>query len=350
MALIENFYNNDRARDIRELLTRNFANVARYIPNNFLSLTAIERENLTDDYKAHFKFVFNLDDENVYRWSTASRTWDKYLISAWDDVARQFAHDNADASFVKVELGVNEEGQSDPYTFTFYNRKHDIILKPNHLDGDNPVARCEETAKDSITLTGLNVKFNDDYSVTTIIQKLLDDLKSLDDFVGNRTDITNNADITANTVCGAIKEINQKTIDNKDRLDSIMDGTTKVPEAVHAEHADLADVATMAKDSELFGGEEPSFYAKQTDLDNTNILLNNTISRVTQNESDIAGLVQKTDKTNADLEALDKREAGHYKEYEQTREVVADNVNRIGALEEGVDDILSQLGWEILTV
>ena len=31
MAIVEKFYNNDRARDIREILTTNFANVARYI-------------------------------------------------------------------------------------------------------------------------------------------------------------------------------------------------------------------------------------------------------------------------------------------------------------------------------
>ena len=129
-----------------------------------------------------------------------------------------------------------------------------------------------------------------------------------------------------------------------------MDGTTKVPEAVHSERADLADVATMAKDSELLGGELPSFYAKQSDLDNTNDLLDNTIDRVTKNETDIAGLIQKTDKTNADLEALDKREAEHYQEYIKTRDVVSDNVDRIGALEDGVDSIKNQIGWEILTV
>lgn len=345
MAIVENFYNNDRARDIRELLTSNFANVARYIPNNFLSLTTIERQNLTDDYKTNFKLVFDSEKKRVHRWSEVTRTWSEYLLYAWDDYARKEANKNADSAFVEVELGINEQGQSDPYTFTFYNRAYDEV------NGDTgETVQHPRQAKDSVTLTGLNVKFDDDYSVTTIIQKLLDDFKSLDDFVGNRTDITDNVDLTAKTICGAIKEINQKTIDNKDRLDSIMDGTTKVPEAVHAEHADLADVATMAKDSELLGGELPSFYAKQSDLDDTNDLLNDTVNRVTKNENDIAGLVQKTDKTNADLDALDKREATHYKEYEVTRDIVADNVNRIGALEDGVDSIKSQIGWEILTV
>ncbi len=349
MALIEKFYNNDRARNIREILNTNFENVARYIPNNFLSLSTIDKQNLTDDYKAHFKLVLDEGNERVYNWSEVTRTWNKYLLYAWDAFARETAYENAKTAFVEVELGINEQGNADPYTFTFYNREYETI------DNENPnnkpdVVSHDRTAKDSVTLTGLNVKFDDDYSVTTIIQKILSDFKSLNDFVGNRDDILNNSDITAKTVCGAIKEINQKTIDNKDRLDSIMDGTTKVPEAVHAEHADLADVATMAKDSELFGGEEPSFYAKQSDLNNTNTLLNNTVTRVTKNETDIAGLVQKTDKTNNDLAALDARENTHYQEYVKTRDVVADNVDRISALEDGVDDIRNQIGWEILTV
>lgn len=350
MALIEKFYNNDRARNIREILNTNFENVARYIPNNFLSLSTTEKQNLTDDYKANFKLVLDKSLERVHRWSDVTGTWDEYLLYAWDYEARKEAYKNADGAFVEVELGINKEGKDDPYTFTFYNREYTEIKKPNHLDEDDAIETHDRTAKASITLTGLNVKFDDAYSVTTIIQKILSDFKSLNDFVGNRDDILNNSDITAKTVCGAIKEINQKTIDNKDRLDSIMDGTTKVPEAVHAEHADLADVATMAKDSELFGGEEPSFYAKQSDLNNTNTLLNNTVTRVTKNETDIAGLVQKTDKTNDDLAALDTREANHYNEYKQTKEVVDDNVNRIGALEDGVDDIRNQIGWEILTV
>lgn len=350
MAIVEKFYNNDRARDIREILTTNFANVARYIPNNFLSLTTVDKQNLTDDYKSHFKLVLDINTEKLNRWSEATRTWDEYLLYAWDATAREEAYKNSDNAFVEVLLGINEQGQDDPYTFTFYNRAHSEVNNPNYPTKDGATKECPRVAKDSITLTGLNVKFDDDYSVTTIIQKLLDDFKSLDDFVGNRTDITNNADLTAKTVCGAIKEINQKTIDNKDRLDSIMDGTTKVPEAVHSERADLADVATMAKDSELLGGKLPSFYAKQSDLDNTNDLLDNTIDRVTKNETDIAGLIQKTDKTNADLEALDKREAEHYQEYIKTRDVVSDNVDRIGALEDGVDSIKNQIGWEILTV
>ena len=41
MAIIENFYNGDRARNIIEVLTKNFANVAKYIPNNFISLTSV---------------------------------------------------------------------------------------------------------------------------------------------------------------------------------------------------------------------------------------------------------------------------------------------------------------------
>ena len=59
MAIVENFYNGDMARPIREIITKNFANVAKYIPNNFISLTTMERQNLSDDYKTHFKLVFD---------------------------------------------------------------------------------------------------------------------------------------------------------------------------------------------------------------------------------------------------------------------------------------------------
>lgn len=328
MALVEKFYNNDRARDIRELLTNNFENVARYIPNNFLILDTTERQNLIDDYKTHFKLVFDKEMERVYRWSDIKRNWEQYLIYAWDEYARTEADTNTDRAFAEVTLGKNMSGQNDPYTFTFYNRKND--------------------AKDSVTLQALNVKFNGSYSVQTIIQKLLDDLASLDDFVGVRGDILNNADLTAKTVTGAIKEVNNKTIDNKVRLDDIESGATKVPEAIHAEHADLADIATLAKDSEKFGGQLPNYYAKKSDLDGTADLLNDTIARVAKNETDITGLQTKTDTTNANLAALDAREARHYAEYQLTRNKVESNSVRIGELDDAMDELRVQLGWEIL--
>ena len=58
MAIVENFYNGDMARPIREIITKNFANVAKYIPNNFISLTTMERQNLSDDYKTKSKIDF----------------------------------------------------------------------------------------------------------------------------------------------------------------------------------------------------------------------------------------------------------------------------------------------------
>lgn len=340
MAIVEKFYNNDRARDIRELLTNNFTNVARYIPNNFLILSTIERQNLTDDYKTHFKLVFDKEMERVYRWSEIKRNWEQYLIYAWDEYARIEANENSNRAFAEVELGVNLSGQQDPYSITFYSREYTDMKKVFH----------DKQAKDSIYLTALNVKFNDAYSVQTIIQKLLNDFNSLNNFVGNREDILQNADLTQKTICGAIKEINNKTIDNKVRLDDIESGATKVPEAIHAEHADLADVATLAKDSEKLGGQLPSYYAKKSELDSTKDLLDNTISRVTKNESDIAALQNKTDATNTHLQQVDDREEQHYQEFKRTRDQVNSNSSRISELDDSLEQFKTQMGWAVLLV
>lgn len=330
MAIIEKFYNNDRARDIREILTNNFENVSRYIPNNFLILDTTERQNLTEDYKTHFKLVFDKEMERVYRWSEIKRNWEQYLIYAWDEYARTEADTNTERAFAEVELGVDMNGATDPYTFTFYNRKDD--------------------AKDSISLTTNNVKFDEEYSATTIIQKLLDDLKSLDDFVGNRDDILENNELTAKTVTGAIVEINNKTIENKNRLDAIMSGETPVPEAIHSERADVADIAILAKDSELLGGYEPEFYAKDSELKDTEALLDGTIERVAKNESNIVDLQNKSNETNEHLQEVDDREAEHYIEFKRTQDQVSSNTSEIGELGESLDSLREQIGWEILSV
>ena len=338
MAIVEKFYNNDRARDIRELLTNNFTNVARYIPNNFLILSTIERQNLTDDYKTHFKLVFDKEMERVYRWSEIKRNWEQYLIYAWDEYARTEANTNSSTAFTEVELGRNLSGDEDPYSITFYSREY--------TDRDNVFH--DKQARDSILLTALNVKFNEENSVQTIIQQLLDNFSSLNDFVGNRDDILQNSDLTQKTVCGAIKEINNKTIENKTRLDDIESGATKVPEAIHAEHADLADIATLAKDSEKLGGQLPSYYAKKSELDSTKDLLDNTINRVTKNESDIVELQNKTDETNTHLQQVDEREAEHYEEFKITQNQVNTNSILIGELDDSLENLKIQMGWEIL--
>lgn len=343
MAIVENFYNGDRARDIRELLNQNFANVAKYIPNDFLVLTSIERQNVTDDYKTHFKLVFDKEIQRVYRWSDIKRNWEQYLIYAWDEYARTEANTNSASAFAEVELGTTEAGTEDPYTFTFFSRAYTETNGATGASIFHP-----KQAKDSVSLTGANVKFNDDYSMQTITQKLIDDLKSLDDFVGNRDDILNNSNLTAKTVAGAVKEVNTKTIENKTRLDNIENGTTKVPEAIHAEHADLADIATLAKDSEMLGGQLPNYYAKQSDLTETEELLDDTINRVSTNETDILSLYGITTDTNTHLQEVDEREAGHYEEFVQVRNQVSKNSGDIGEINEQLDNMRNQIGWEIL--
>lgn len=330
MAIIEKFYNGDRARNIREILNSNFSNVAKYIPNNFVVLTTTERQNLSDDYKTHFKLVFDKEAEYVYRWSEIQRNWEQYLIRAKDEYARAEADTNTERAFADVTLGKNMAGQTDPYTFTFYNRKG--------------------TAKDSVSLTAANVKFNNENSVQTIIQQLLDDLESLDNFVGNRDTLLNDSNITNKTVTGALKEINEKTINNKTRLDNIENGTTIVPKAAHAQESDLADVATLAKNSEKLGGQDPEYYATKAGLDATNKNLETANGEIEKNASDILELQQKTDDTNTDLNNLANTVAGHYSEFSATRNQVNANTLQIGEISDSLEELTSQVGWEILLV
>lgn len=328
MAIIENFYNGDRARNIREVLTKNFANVAKYIPNDFITLTTIERQNLSDDYKVHFKLVFDKEQEYVYRWSEVERSWKQYLIRAKDEYARAEADTNTERAFADVELGIDISGDEQPYTITFYNRKG--------------------TAKDSIFLTAANIKYTDEYSVQTIIDKIIEDFVSLDEFVGDRDVFLNNADIISTTITGALNEINQKTIENKTRIDNIMDGTTPVPEAEHADEADHTLNADLAEDSNLLGGQLPSYYAKQEDLDSTNETLTNTITRVSKNESDIAELDKGLGETNTNLTELTGRVDNHDVALEQINENLGTQGNNIEQLQYEVENLRIQIGWEIL--
>lgn len=338
MAIIENFYNGDRARNIREILTQNFANVAKYIPNNFISLTSIERQNLTDDYKTHFKLVFDKEQEYVYRWSEVERNWKQYLIRAKDEYARAEVNANSETAFTDAQIGIDINGKSNPYTITFYNR--------DYTDQDG-VAHSK-AAKDSVFLTAANIKYNDSYSTQKIIEKIIADLTSLDEFVGDRGIFLNNSDIIATTVTGALNEINQKTLDNKSRLDNIMDGTTVVPKAQHANEADHALDADMADDSQRLGGQLPSYYATQDDLAVTNTTLENTIKRVTTNEGNIVDLQEGLLQTNTDISGLDNRIDRQDVVIENLTTTQATHAEMLDELTESMTDIASQIGWEML--
>lgn len=328
MAIVENFYNGDRARNIREVLTKNFANVAKYIPNNFISLTTIERQNLPDDYKVHFKFVFDKEQEYVYRWSEVERSWSQYLIRAKDEYARAEADTNTEMAFADARLGTNLNGQADPYSITFYNRK--------------------QTVKDSIFLTAANIKYDDEYSTQTIIAKILADLTSLDNFVGDRNVFLNNGDIIATTVTGALNEINQKTIDNKLRIDDIVNGNTVVPKAEHANEADHALAADKASDSDKLGGQLPSYYATKSELNATNDELDALTDRVMTNESNISELQDDLLETKTDLSALTDRVDVQEDKVEGFSEVLATQGGQLEELETQMAALTTQIGWEIL--
>ena len=339
MAIIENFYNGDRARNIREVLTKNFANVAKYIPNNFISLTTIERQNLTDDYKTHFKLVFDKEQEYVYRWSEIDRDWKQYLIRARDEYARGETNTNSETAFAEAEIGIDINGNANPYTVTFYNR--------DYTDQDGVFH--SKSAKDSIFLTAANIKYNDTYSTQKIIEKIIADLTSLDEFVGDRDVFLNNSDITAKTVTGALNEINEKTIDNKTRLDNIMNGTTVVPKANHANEADHALEADMADDSKMLGGQLPSYYATQAGLNSTNKTLNETITRVTVNESDIVSLRTDLTQTQNDVTELDSRIDDQDAAILALTQSQATQREDLDNLTTEVEELKDQVGWEILT-
>lgn len=328
MAIVENFYNGDMARPIREIITKNFANVAKYIPNNFISLTTMERQNLSDDYKTHFKLVFDKEQEYVYRWSEVERNWKQYLIRAKDEYARAEADTNTERAFADAEVGKDINGGLNPYAITFYNRKG--------------------TAKDSIFLTSANIQYDDEYSTQEIIEKIISDFNSLNSFVGDRDVFLNNQDITAKTITGALNEINQKTIDNKTEIDNILDGTTTVPNADHANEADHAINADMAEDSNKLGGQLPSYYATQAGLDSTNESLTNTISRVEKNESDIAELQTGLENTNTNLSDLSDKVDVHETKIENLSQVQATQGGRLDDLEASLNALDDQIGWEIL--
>lgn len=329
MAIVENFYNGDMARPIREIITKNFANVAKYIPNNFISLTTMERQNLSDDYKTHFKLVFDKEQEYVYRWSEVERNWKQYLIRAKDEYARAEADTNTERAFADAEIGKSMDGSLNPYTITFYNRKG--------------------TAKDSVFLTSANVQYNNEHSVQSIIEKIISDFNSLNNFVGDRNIFLDNPDITAKTITGALNEINQKTINNKIEIDNILDGTTTVPKAEHANEADHALNANIAEDSNKLGGQLPSYYATQAGLDSTNQSLTETISRVEKNESDIAELQKGLTDTNTNLSDLTNKVATHDVILNQINDTLATQGNDIENLQLGLEQLTDQIGWEILT-
>ena len=328
MAIIENFYNGDMARPIREIITKNFANVAKYIPNNFISLTTMERQNLSDDYKTHFKLVFDKEQEYIYRWSEVERNWKQYLIRAKDEYARAEVDTNTERAFADVEIGIDINGTPNPYIITFYNRKG--------------------TAKDSIFLSSMNIQYNEEYSVEEIIKKTIEDFNSLNNFIGDRDVFLNNENIVAKTVTGALNEINQKTIENKDEIDKILDGTTIVPKAEHANEAEHSINSDISENSNMLGGQPPSYYATQSQLNKTNEDLTNAVSRIEKNESDIAEIQTNIENLNTDISNLTDKVEVHETKIENLSQVQATQGGQIEEIESKLNSLENQIGWEIL--
>lgn len=329
MALITNFYNGDMARPIRETILQNFANLAKYVPHTFLSLSSTDRENLKDDYKTYFKFVFDTGTEYVYRWSDTEQKWETYLIRAKDEYARQEAADNREASFAEATLGVNINGDPTPYAITFYNR-----------DGD---------AKDDIFLTAANILYDANYSVETIIDMIRDDIISINNFIGDRNSLINNPNLTSTTITSALNEINDKAMQNASDIAGMKDGSITVGLAARALDADHATNADLALDSNKLGGQLPSYYATQSGLDTTNANVADLINRVTDDEQDITNLDTRLDTAESNITTLQTTVGGHTATIASLSATQTQQGQDIQNLQSDVANIESRIGWEILT-
>ena len=107
MAIVTSFFDQQRAGEINAIINNNFANVSKYIPIHFDSLTTVERLNLGDDWKQDGKLVYDMDQELVYIWDADSVEWVQHLLEAKDSYARALAQENQKKSFASVTLDEN---------------------------------------------------------------------------------------------------------------------------------------------------------------------------------------------------------------------------------------------------
>lgn len=295
MAIVTSFFDQQKAGEINSIINNNFQNVAKYIPVHFDSLTTIERLNLGDDWKQDGKLVYDIDQERVFIWDEASVEWVEHLLEARDSYARALAEETQRLAFSSVTI-------NDDFQLVFKNAL------------GNQVA--------TQLLTSDKIQYDSTDSVFSKIGKLLDKDTQLESSIGTINTLLGSTTLptSSQTVTGAIAEIHGEVDENAQNIEGILSGDTSVPSAQHAVNAD------MAADSQLLGGQEPSYYAKQSDLDNTN-------QNVTDNTSNISANAQRIEELQTSLDETNETIESNWADYEATKELVLNNDERLDTVE-----------------
>ncbi len=301
MSIVTMFFDQQKAGEINAIINNNFRNVSKYIPVSFDSLTTVERLNLGADWKEHGKLVFDIDQERVYMWDEDIVDWIAYLIEAKDSFARALAAEVQQKSFTRVVLG-------EDCILRFYNALGDEV--GNQL------------------LTADKIQYDSADTVFSKIEKLVQkdtELQSDIDDINNRLG-TIPLPTDAQTITGAINELHGELDDNTSDLTGIKNGTIVVPEAKHAQNAD------KAADSDNFGGKNPDYYAKQSDMDNAQADITQLRTDVDTNTDDIA-------KLKTDLSDLDNRENLHYQDFTSSKNIIISAANKVEDMEEQLANV-----------
>ena len=295
MAIVTSFFDQQKAGEINSIINNNFQNVAKYIPVHFDSLTTIERLNLGDDWKQDGKLVYDIDQERIFIWDEARVEWVEHLLEARDSYARALAEETRRLSFSSVTIDENFQ----------------MIFK-NALGAQ----------VGSQLLTSDKIQYDSTDSVFSKIGKLLEEDSKLEGEIADIDTLLGDTELPTDnqTVTGAILEIHGEVDTNTQAIADINNGTTSVPSAQHAINAD------MATDSENLGGQPPSYYAKQSDLNSTN-------QNVADNTSNISANLQRIEELQTSLDETNETVASNWADYESTKEIVLSNGDRLDTVE-----------------
>ena len=301
MAIVTSFFDQQRAGEINAIINNNFANVSKYIPIHFDSLTTVERLNLGDDWKQDGKLVYDMDQELVYIWDADSVEWVQHLLEAKDSYARGLAQENQKKSFASVTLDENCQ----------------LIFK-NSLG---------ETVGTQL-LTSDKIQYDSTDTIYTKIGKLMEqDAQMTQDIATINSKIgTTELPTSAQTLTGAISEIHTELDQNTSDITDIKSGDIVVGNAEHANNAD------EALDSDKLGGQAPSYYAKQSDLDTTNANVSANSENIATNQTNITELQEGLEEANNTIES-------NYQDFVTLQGNVSENTTDIETLEHNLQEM-----------
>lgn len=305
MAIVTSFFDQQRAGEINSIINNNFTNVAKYIPIHFDSLTTVERLNLGDDWKQDGKLVYDMDQEIVYIWDAESVEWVQHLLEAKDSYCRALAQENQQKSFASVTLDENCQ----------------LIFK-------NSLGATIGTQ----LLTSDKIQYDSTDTIYSKIGKLMEqdnqmtqDIATINSKIG-----TTALPTSAQTLTGAISEIHGEVDTNTQDLTDIKNGDIVVGNAKHADNAD------MSADSEKFGGQEPSYYAKQSDLDTTNQNVSTNSSNIATNADNISALQTGLQEANDVINS-------NHEDFLTLQQLVGDDNARIDSIENDLSTMQNSL-------